>query len=97
MANLSHIRVEDRGGVGIEGSNGLPGFLFLWRRKPSGAIQILTLILIHKRIFKHGRQGLETKKSFFSLEVGWVQVMSNKDVLSSKQTNGWSAIVLMLR
>ena len=38
-------RVEDRGGVGIEGSNGLPGFLFLWRRKPSGAIQILILIL----------------------------------------------------
>ena len=48
----------------------------------------------HKRIFKHGRQGLETKKSFFSLEVGWVEVMFNKYVLSSKQTNRWSAIVL---
>ena len=32
MANLSRFRVEDSGGVGIEGSKGVLGFRFLWCR-----------------------------------------------------------------
>ena len=84
MVNLSRFRVEDRGGGGIEGSNGLPGFLFLWRRKPSGAIQILILILTTSVFLNTVDKVWKQKKSFFSLEVGWVEVMFNKYVLSCK-------------